>query len=275
MEHSKMWNKQALTGKTDSIRCNADEDAQRVNTPMKQERQEVSFPSLFFQLYRAIRRYLSRFLRACAKLLSTLPKLLRITEVLIERLFHRSDYRRWTKLENLETWWEPRTKKIAEFIPRDSRVIEFGSGSRPLARYLDSSCTYFPSDLVYRGPGTIICDLNKKPLPDVKSTLNPDVAVFAGVLEYVRDLPAVIEWLSHQATVCVASYTCAESAPGTIHRLVEVFQRSYYGYVNEYREEEILALFQTHGFVCVKKDRWTSQLIFLFALSAQSVISVL
>ena len=140
---------------------------------------------------------------------------------------------------------------------------------------LDSSCTYFPSDLVDRGPGTIICDLNKRPFPDVKSDLNPDVAVFAGVLEYVRDLPAVVEWLSHQVAVCVASYTCAESKPGTIRRFVEVFRRSYYGYLNEYREEEIIEIFQRHGFVCVKKDRWTSQLIFLFTLSAQTVISVL
>lgn len=275
MGNSKVWNRQPLIGKTDRIGCNKEEDAQRVNTPTKQERQEVFFLSLFFQPYRVLRRYLGRFLRACAKLLSTLPKLLRITDVLIDRLFHRSDYRRWTKAENLEAWWEPRTKKITEFIPRNSRVIEFGSGRRPLARYLDSSCTYYPSDLVYRGPGTIICDLNKRPLPNVKSTVNPDVAVFAGVLEYVRDLPSVVEWLSHQVPVCVASYTCAESAPSTIRRLVEVFHRSYYGYVNEYREEEIIALFQTHGFVCVKKDRWTSQLIFLFTLSAQSVVSVL
>jgi hypothetical protein len=230
---------------------------------MNQERQEVAFLSPFFQLCRALRHYLGRFLRVCVELLRKLPKLLRITEVLIDRVFQRSDYRRWTKQENLETWWEPRTKRIAEFIPKNSRVIEFGSGRQHLAQYLDPSCIYFPSDLVDRSPGTLICDLNKRPLPDLKSTLRPDVAVFAGVLEYVRDLPAVVEWLSHQVTVCVASYTCAGSEPATVQRVLEVFFRSYYGYLNEYTEKEIIALFRTHGFVCVKKDEWTSQLIFV------------
>jgi hypothetical protein len=237
----------------------------RVNTAMKQERRDASLFSL--STYRVLRHNLGRFLRACAKLPAALSKLLRIAEVLIDRVFQRSDYRRWAKPENLETWWEPRTKRIAEFIPRNSRVIEFGSGSRPLARHLDSSCTYFPSDLVYRGPGTIVCDLNKRPLPDLKSNLKPDVAVFAGVLEYVRDLPAVVAWLSHQVPVCVMSYTCAESPRGTMRWLVEVLNRTYYGYLNEYREEEIIALFQSHGFVFVDEDRWTSQLIFRFTLS--------
>jgi hypothetical protein len=207
-------------------------------------------------------------LRVCLKVPAASLTLYRVIKVLIDRLFHRSDYRRWAKSENLETWWEPRTKKIAELIPRNSRVIEFGSGRRALARSLDSSCEYFPSDLVYRGPGTIICDLNKRPLPDLKSALSPDVAVFAGVLEYVRDLPAVVEWLSNQVPVCVASYTCAESKRGTIRRLAETLCRSYYGYLNEYREEEIIALFQTYGFVCVKQDKWMAQLIFLFCINS-------
>jgi len=241
---------------------------------MNQEKQENFFLPAFYQLYRGLRYHFGCFVRAFADILGALPKLFRIVKILVNRLFNQSDYRRWAKQENLETWWEPRTRKIAEFIPKNSRIIEFGSGRRHLAQHLDPSCTYFPSDLIDRGAGTLICDLNKSPLPDLKSTLKPDVAVFAGVLEYVRDLAAVVEWLSHQVTVCVASYTCAESEPATVQRVLEMFLRSYYGYLNEYTEEEIIALFQTHGFVCVKKDQWTSQLIFVSTRSAQPITKV-
>lgn len=231
--------------------------------------------SLLFRLCRILRYNLGSMRRAFPKFRSVFSNLLRVVKILVDRLLHRSDYHRWANPENLEAWWEPRTQKIARLVPKNSRVIEFGAGRRPLERYLDSSCTYFPSDLVDRGPGTIICDLNARPLPDLKPALNPDVAVLAGVLEYIRDLPSLIEWLSHQVSYCVASYTYAESEPGTIRRIEEVFRRSYYGYLNEYREEEIVALFKTYGFICVEKDRWDSQIIFFFALAAQTLISTI
>jgi hypothetical protein len=235
-------------------------DKQRRETPI-----EYSLSSL----YRASRHTLGRSKRASLKLLSVFSMISRIGKILLQRLFHRSDYQRWANPENLEAWWESRTQKISQLVPPNSRVIEFGAGRCLLKRYLDSSCTYFPSDLVDRGPGTIICDLNKRPLPDVKAALNSDVAVFAGVLEYVRDLPAVIEWLSNQVSFCVVSYTCVESEPNSIQRFPEMFDRSYYGYLNEYREKEFVALFERYGFLCIKKDRWTSQLLFLFVLSTQ------
>ena len=72
----------------------------------------------------------------------------------------------------------------------------------------------FPSDLVDRGGKTIVFDLNSKPLPDL-SHLNLDVAVFAGVLEYISDLDSVVHWLSYQVGLCIASYRCAYTRPRT------------------------------------------------------------
>ena len=78
-------------------------------------------------------------------------------------------------------------KEIAKLIPAGSNVIEFGAGRRQLEKFLPAGCTYTPSDLVDRGPGTIVCDLNRPPLPDLRH-LRLKVAVFGGVLEYVADV---------------------------------------------------------------------------------------
>ena len=80
-------------------------------------------------------------------------------------------------------------------MPNYSRVIEFGAARRALEKYLDPSCVYTASDLVDRGLGTIVCDLNERPLPDLGADAY-DVAVLMGVLEYVRDMPSVIDWLA-------------------------------------------------------------------------------
>src|ERR1051326_7663170 len=137
----------------------------------------------------------------------------RLTKALLLKVARRSDYKRWTNSNNLETWWSARTEKIAALIPGGVRVIEFGAGRRHLEKLLEA-CAYFPSDLVDRGPGTIICDLNKRPLPDLKY-LAAGVSVCAGVLEYIGDLRSIIEVLSKQVSSCIASYECGVPAQGT------------------------------------------------------------
>jgi len=182
---------------------------------------------------------------------------------LVHRLLHRSDYPRWTNLDNYETWWDSRTEKIARLIPPTSRVIEFGAGRRQLEKHLDPTCTYVPSDLVDRGLGTFVCDLNRRPLPHLRH-LSVDTAVFGGVLEYVHDLESLVEWLAHHVSLCVASYACVPPGKGIVRRLRGRFDRFYYGYMNSYGEEEMVDLFQRAGFRCIARDPWTSQRVFLF-----------
>jgi hypothetical protein len=148
-------------------------------------------------------------------------------------------------------------------VPRGTRVIEFGAGTRPLERCLDPSCTYVASDLVERGPDTFVCDMNRRPLPDL-SPLHTNVAVFAGVLEYVRDVPAVVGWLSGHVRYCVASYAVARPA-GLVRALAAGVRRTYYGYMNSYSEAELVALFHQGGFACLRTDTWNDQRLFLFA----------
>lgn len=187
----------------------------------------------------------------------------RIVKTLLLKCLSRSDYRRWTDPRSLELWWDSRTEQMARLIPKGARVIEFGAGRRSLESFLDKSCTYVPSDLIDRGPGTIICDLNKRPLPDVEY-LRGDVAFFAGVLEYVRDLESVIEWLSAQVSICIASYVCASPSGGPLQKIQVRLSRAYFGYMNSYTEGNLLGLFSRYGFVCTARETWTSQRIFVF-----------
>jgi hypothetical protein len=178
------------------------------------------------------------------------------------RSIGRSDYTRWADPENLEPWWASRTQKLASMLPNGTRVIEFGAGPRALERFIDASCTYMASDLVDRGPDTFVCDLNRRPLPDLGS-LRPDVAVFAGVLEYIRDVPSVIAWLSAHVRYCVASYAVAHRS-GLVQALAAGAWRTYSGYMNAYNEADLVELFRRSGFAPRQTDSWNDQRLFLF-----------
>jgi hypothetical protein len=196
--------------------------------------------------------------------LTSLVSILSVIKTIRMKLFGGSDYQRWTNLENYLAWWAPRTETVARMVPENTRVIEFGAGNRQLESLLPPSCSYVPSDLVDRGPGTVVCDLNKRPLPDL-SQLMINVAVFVGVLEYVHDLPAVTEWLSGQIMVCIASYHCIKAKRLSLRGLKEMFLRAYHGYLSYYTEKEIVALFKNSGFVCSRIETWRDQELFVFS----------
>jgi len=179
------------------------------------------------------------------------------------RGLRRSDHQRWCDPAKLETWWETRTEKIARLIPTGKRVLEFGAGRGYLAKYLDAASTYFPCDLTSRGPETIVFDLNRRPLPDLRH-LRADVAVFAGVLEYLHDLDSLVSWLAAQVNVCVVSYTCVASVGKFTRRIRENFSRRYYGYMNGFGEDELIGLFRRAGFNCDARDTWTNQCLIRF-----------
>jgi hypothetical protein len=177
------------------------------------------------------------------------------------------DVNRWQNLGNHDPVWDERTQPIANLIPPGSRVVEFGAGRRQLEQYLDPSCTYVPSDLVSRGADTIVCDLNAIPRPDF-TDLNLDVAVFGGVLEYVRDVSSLAAWLSGQVSMCVASYVCARSQPKTWQRMQETIERISFGWVNTYTAEELKTIFQAGGFPqieqIVKQTSYGEENLFVF-----------
>ncbi|OAI55812.1 hypothetical protein AYO49_01040 [Verrucomicrobiaceae bacterium SCGC AG-212-N21] len=143
-------------------------------------------------------------------------------------------------------------------------MIEFGAGQRQLEKLLDENCIYIPSDLVARGPNTIICDLNEPPLPDLRNC-GAKIAVFGGVLEYVKDVSAVARWLTEIGIEkCVASFDAAPAKPSFVGWTRERLRRLYFGYMNNLTEAQFLQCFESAGMICREKHRWTTQLIYRF-----------
>jgi hypothetical protein len=210
-------------------------------------------PSFVYRLVRFVWR------RAIKRPLAVARATIRVVRNVVLSALGRSDYKRWTSPEGLEEWWEERTKAIARLVPAGSRVIEFGAGQRQLEKYLPEGCTYTPSDLVDRGPGTIVCDLNCRPLPNLLHVA-PEVGVFGGVLEYIRDVPTLLQWLVRSGVkTCVASFMPLPSGLGIIGRYRELTRRRYYGYMNDLTEEDLRRNFEAVGFACTHREPWASR----------------
>lgn len=176
----------------------------------------------------------------------------------------KTDQRRWTDPRSIHASWEPRTKRIATFVPNNSRVIEFGAANRILERYLDPSCSYVPSDIVDRGPGTIVCDLNQRPLPDLGQNVY-DVAVLIGVLEYIRDIPSLLDWLTKYVEVVVLACAPAKATGRSPRALLERVGRLSRGWMTTYREEELRSLFCDRGFGLVRDKDWKDHKLLVFS----------
>ena len=181
----------------------------------------------------------------------------------LNNLLRRTDHARWRVPDSLNPAWDSRTAAIAQFVPAGTRVIEFGAGRRQLETHLDASCAYFPSDIIMREPGMLVCDLNVRPLPDL-GRLELDVAVFSGVLVYVADLPAIAKWLSGCVSLCVASYACATTRTHSVSRFRESLARTREGWINTFSQKEVEQIFRQAGFYCCHTTDWQHQTIFLF-----------
>jgi len=189
--------------------------------------------------------------------LKNLPVALRTS---LRRRRGASDYARWATVDSLHTAWDSRTRIIATLIAPGSSVLEFGAGRLTLKDALPAGCTYTPSDLVSRGDGTIVCDLNSDVLPDFPPHA---VVVFSGVLEYVNDVPRLVRHLSRACQVFVTSYAVADTNRSTL------FRRSC-GWVNDFASDEFRRVFESAGFRCESVHPWCDQKIFRFVRPSAS-----
>lgn len=182
----------------------------------------------------------------------------------VSALRQKTDHKRWADPRNIHKNWEPRTKIAATLVPSNSRVIEFGAGKRVLERYLDPSCSYVPSDIVDRGPGTVVCDLNQRPLPDLGAGAY-DVAVLLGVLEYLRDVPSFLDWLTELAPICVLGCATAHAKGYSVRAMRDTVRRLRGGWLNVPHEDELLSQFRRRGFVLTQVENWEDQRLFVFS----------
>lgn len=168
------------------------------------------------------------------------------------RILGRPDRYRWSDARSFKPTWEARGQLMAQLVPTGAVVVDVGSGPHGVRPWLEPSCSCVALDLVPRGPGSIVCDLNDRRLPDL-APYGPTVAVLAGVLEYVRDVPAVVDWLARHVGTFIVSYECAPPGGATVGERV---WRARLGWVNSYSEEQLRLLFGQRGFACARREDW-------------------
>jgi hypothetical protein len=170
----------------------------------------------------------------------------------VRKITQGTDYKKWSNEKHLSPNWDARTERIATLIEPGTLVIEFGAGRMTLKSLLPDNCAYTPSDLVDRGNGTIVYDLNSYALPPVPLH---DVAVFSGVLEYVNNVPRLVSHLSNYVGVVIASYAATE-----FHKN----NRRRHGWVNDFSSADILQIFESAGFSCDYSEVFGRQIIYRF-----------
>ena len=148
-----------------------------------------------------------------------------------------SDTERWAKLESLATQLDSRAAMAARYIPAGQRVLDIGAGAMALRTQLAAGCSYFPADIVSRGPECQVVDLNKGEFP----TGQYDWVTFLGVLEYVHDPVAVLARARAAAPSAVITYCTVNNGDVEVRRGM--------GWVNDYTRAEFEALLAGAGWM--------------------------
>lgn len=183
----------------------------------------------------------------------------RLLKTMFYKSIGKSDTSRWQLQTNLHTNWENRTATMAQWIPENSSIMEFGCGRMLLKKYLPQNCRYFPSDLVSRSPETFLIDLNQNsPLCLPKH----DVFFFSGVLEYVHDLERLLQSSAESCRSIILSY-----APCANRKTDSILERRAEGWVNDYSREDIINLLNKHSFVLLDQEEWNGQWLFFLELT--------
>jgi hypothetical protein len=113
---------------------------------------------------------------------------------------------------------------------------------------------YVPVDYTDRGPGTVVCDFNKRQFPDIQA----DVAFVSGCLEYVEDYRWFAEQVAQHVTRCILSYCTTDAFP----RLEE---RRQYAWVNALSRQQVIELFGQAGMRLLIETRYEQKTsVFVF-----------
>jgi polysaccharide pyruvyl transferase WcaK-like protein len=122
-------------------------------------------------------------------------------EAVHDRIWHRGlgDNTRlgeWTE-RAVEAVWLMRELPLKD----GDRLVDLGCGKQTLRSLIPPELSYVPVDIRRRSDDTLVMDLNL-PVPDGHF----EVAAMLGLLEYLRDPLARIDWCAEHADYCVFSY---------------------------------------------------------------------
>jgi hypothetical protein len=175
-----------------------------------------------------------------------------------ERLIREgaSDAGRWAQMDSLATQWDARAAMAARYIPAGQRVLDIGAGAMALGAQLGPGCSYFPADIVSRGPGCQVVDLNKGEFPAGQY----DWVTFLGVLEYVHEPIPALARARCVAPNAIVTYCTMNNGDVQVRRGM--------GWVNEYSRPQFEGLLATAGWTVrdvaeVKRGPGNIQLMFV------------
>jgi hypothetical protein len=164
----------------------------------------------------------------------------RDTERLIQA--RGTDVDRWANPANLATQWDARAALAGEAIPAGSRVLDVGAGAMTLGRLLKPGCVYQAADVVSRGRGCLIVNLNAGQFPSGAY----DYVTFLGVLEYVHDVDWVLTKAKGVAPRMIVTYCTFVGN--------DVSTRRGMGWVNDFTEDAFVAALTHNGWVLERKQ---------------------
>lgn len=145
--------------------------------------------------------------------------------------------------------WKDRARTMSLLIPDDVKTLmDIGCGEELLKEFLCKDIKYYGLDYCERNKETIICDINKEKLPDIKV----DLYYMAGIIDYVTDIPNFIKQLS-RAKYVVMSKTRNERF---IRLDDKVMDSGYMDYgTNSYYCSNLITDMFENGFAC-RKMQW-------------------
>lgn len=176
-----------------------------------------------------------------------IPKKYAIREARLRRLYDTnltSDPMRWGQEDSYPQWWSKRAEIAAAYTQEGDSLLELGVGAGDYRRLVNGKVFYTGLDLNPLSEDVIQCDLEKDHLPEG----NFDTVVILGVLEYLSDVPRIIEEVSKITRKVIFSYCVPAGKSEEISNY-----RAEKDWINAFSEDEILNPFMRNSFSLVKE----------------------
>jgi hypothetical protein len=150
-----------------------------------------------------------------------------------------TDLTRWSKAESFRENWDTRAPFAAALCADSKVVCDIGCGKQTLRKLLPLHIVYRPADLVQRTDDTAVCDFNKNQLPE-SYLIEADTVTLLGVLEYVYDVPWVLNSVREYIETLIVSYNPSDMI---------FHNRRERGWVNDYKLDEFVQMLVACGYI--------------------------